>query len=225
MPLQLRIQGNLLLSCKGSFPTHTEHCPANQPLLSCVLSRSVVYDSLRPHGLYPTRFLCPWGFSRQEYWSGLPALLHRICPTQGRNPGPPHCRWILYHLSHWGSPWIQVAYSFSRVTFQCRNWTRSSWTASGFFTNWATREALFPHSQGYFYLSPAPASSCDDPNLSECDRILQINLPISFWLLRACFLVFMLSSLKGKRLWVKSICTFFLNHVLLKTFNFIVLPT
>ena len=24
------------------------------------------------HGLYPSRLLCPWRFSRQEYWSGLP---------------------------------------------------------------------------------------------------------------------------------------------------------
>ena len=38
----------------------------------CVLRRSVMPDSLRPHGLQPTRLLCPWGFSRQEYWSGLP---------------------------------------------------------------------------------------------------------------------------------------------------------
>ena len=36
--------------------------------LWCVLSRSVVSDSLRPHA----RLLCPWGFSRQEYWNGLP---------------------------------------------------------------------------------------------------------------------------------------------------------
>ena len=35
-------------------------------------SRSVVSDSLRPHGLQPTRLLRPWNFSRQEYWSGLP---------------------------------------------------------------------------------------------------------------------------------------------------------
>ena len=38
----------------------------------CVVSRSVVSDSLKPHGLKPARLLCPWGFSRQEYWSGLP---------------------------------------------------------------------------------------------------------------------------------------------------------
>ena len=38
----------------------------------CVLSRSVMSNSSRPHVLQPARFLCPWGFSRQEYWSGLP---------------------------------------------------------------------------------------------------------------------------------------------------------
>ena len=37
-----------------------------------VLSRSIMSDSFRPHGLEPTRLLCPWGFSKQEYWSRLP---------------------------------------------------------------------------------------------------------------------------------------------------------
>ena len=32
------------------------------------------------------------------------ALLQGIFPTQGSNPGLPHCRWILYCLSHQGSP-------------------------------------------------------------------------------------------------------------------------
>ena len=50
--------------------------------MCCVLSHSVVSNSLRPHGLYPTRLFCPWGFSRHEYWSGLP------CPSPGRLPNP-----------------------------------------------------------------------------------------------------------------------------------------
>ena len=47
-----------------------------------------------------------WGFSRQEYWSGLP------CPPQGDppNPGLLHCRQILFHLSHQGSPIGTVLY-------------------------------------------------------------------------------------------------------------------
>ena len=41
-------------------------------------------NSLRSHGLYPARLLCPWilGFSRQEYWSGLPF------PSSGDFPNP-----------------------------------------------------------------------------------------------------------------------------------------
>ena len=35
---------------------------------------------------------------------GSLSLLHWIFPTQGSNPGLPHCRQILYHLSHQRSP-------------------------------------------------------------------------------------------------------------------------
>ena len=35
---------------------------------------------------------------------GCHAFLRRIFPTQGLNPGLPHCWWILYYLSHRGSP-------------------------------------------------------------------------------------------------------------------------
>ena len=36
---------------------------------------------------------------------GCHFLLQGISPTQRLNPGFLHCRWILYHLSHQGSPW------------------------------------------------------------------------------------------------------------------------
>ena len=35
---------------------------------------------------------------------GCHALLQGIFPTQRLNPGLPHCKWILYCLSHQGSP-------------------------------------------------------------------------------------------------------------------------
>ena len=35
---------------------------------------------------------------------GCLALLQGIFPTQGLNPGLLHCRWILYQMSHQGSP-------------------------------------------------------------------------------------------------------------------------
>ena len=50
--------------------------------LCAVFSHSVMCDSLQPHGLQPARLLCPWGFSRQEYWSGL------SCPPPGDLPNP-----------------------------------------------------------------------------------------------------------------------------------------
>ena len=44
------------------------------------------------------------GFTRQEYWVGSHSLLQGIFLTQGWNLGLLHCRWILYRLSHQGSP-------------------------------------------------------------------------------------------------------------------------
>ena len=43
-------------------------------------------------------------FSRQEYWSALPFPSPGIFPIQGSNPGLPHYRQTLYHLSYQGSP-------------------------------------------------------------------------------------------------------------------------
>ena len=47
-----------------------------------MLSHSVMRSSLQPHRLQLARLLCPQGFSREEYWSGLP------CPPPGDLPNP-----------------------------------------------------------------------------------------------------------------------------------------
>ena len=60
-----------------------------------------VSDSLRPHGLYS-----PWNSPGQNTGVGRLSLLQGIFPIQGLNPGLLHCRWILYQLSHLGSPWL-----------------------------------------------------------------------------------------------------------------------
>ena len=72
---------------------------------------------------------------------GCHALLQGIFPTQGSNPGLPHCGQILYHLSHQGSPRILewVTYPFSRGSSQPRNQTRISCIIGRFFINWATK--------------------------------------------------------------------------------------
>ena len=83
-------------------------------------------------------------FSRPEYWSGYPFPSPGVFLTQGSNPGLPHCRQILYQLSHKGSPRIQewVAYPFSSESFQPMNWTRVSPMVGRFFTNRAIRGVL-----------------------------------------------------------------------------------
>ena len=102
-------------------------------------SHSVTSDSLPPLGLYS-----PLHYPSQNTGVGNLFLLQGIFPTQGSKPGLPHCRWILYQLSHKGSPRILkwVAYPFSRGSSQPRNWTRVSCIAGGFFTNWAIREVF-----------------------------------------------------------------------------------
>ena len=67
-------------------------------------------DCLQPHGLDSPR-----NSSDQNTGEGSLSLLQGIFPTQGSNPGLPHCRRILYQLCHKGSPRILewVAYPFS----------------------------------------------------------------------------------------------------------------
>ena len=52
-------------------------------------SRLVVSDSLRPHGLYPTRLLHPWDFPGKVTGVGFHFLLQSIFLTQVSNPGLP----------------------------------------------------------------------------------------------------------------------------------------
>ena len=61
-------------------------------------SRSIMSDSLWTHGLYS-----PWNSPGQNTGVGSLSLLQGIFPTQGLNPGVPHCRRILYQLNHRGS--------------------------------------------------------------------------------------------------------------------------
>ena len=50
-----------------------------------VFNHSVMLDSLQPHGLQPTRLLCPWNFSCKNTGVGCHFLFQGIFPTQGLN--------------------------------------------------------------------------------------------------------------------------------------------
>ena len=86
----------------------------------------------------------PWNSPGQNTGVGSLSLLQEIFPSQGSNPGLLHCRWILYQLSHKGSPRILewVAYPFSSRFSRPRNRTGVSCIAGRFFTYWAIRKAL-----------------------------------------------------------------------------------
>ena len=81
-------------------------------LLEWKFSRSVVSDSLPPHGLQPTRLLRPRDFPGGSTGVGCHFLLQRIFPTQRLNPGLSQCRPTLYHLSHQESSLIHVLLPF-----------------------------------------------------------------------------------------------------------------
>ena len=70
-------------------------------------------------------FVTPWtiqsmDFSRSEV--GSLSLLQRIFPAQGSNPGLPHCRQILYHLSYQGSPNFPIQRVFKEKKLLFKVW-------------------------------------------------------------------------------------------------------
>ena len=85
-------------------PSQSSHELTNKFIKHCVQpviaseSSSLMSDCLRPQGLYS-----PWDSPGQNTGVGSLTLLQGIFPTQGSNLGLPHCRRILYQLSHQGS--------------------------------------------------------------------------------------------------------------------------
>ena len=76
---------------------------------------SIVSDCLQPHGLLPTKLLCPWDCPGKHIGVGCHAILRGSFPTQGLNPhlfGLPRdwtrislvcctCRRVLCHCATW----------------------------------------------------------------------------------------------------------------------------
>ena len=112
------------------------------------VSHSVVSDFLRPHGLQPTRLLCPWDFSGKNTGVGWHSLLQGIFPTQGSNPGLLHCRRILNLLRHQGSPYDEkVELNIGSLHFLLRAtvrgleqpWNCDKWPLTSQQEGWSSR--------------------------------------------------------------------------------------
>ena len=77
---------------------HFTICTNTRPLC-CKKNESLSFMSYS----LPSHGLCsPQNSTGQNTGGG--SLLQGIFPTQGLNPDLPHCRQIVYHLSHQGSP-------------------------------------------------------------------------------------------------------------------------
>ena len=136
-----------------------------------MLSNSVMSNSLQLHGLYRLPGSSAHGDSPgKNTVVGCHVLFQGIFPIQGSNPGLPHCRWILYYLSHQGKPRILewVAYPFSKGSSQLRNWTGVSGIEYKFFTSLS-----YEGTQSFLYL---------DLNLSSCSYLLIFPHFLSFFL-------------------------------------------
>ena len=96
----------------------------------CVVAQScpTLYDPMdwQPLGLQPATLLCPWGFSKQEYWSGLICLLPGSS-WLGMEPSSPVCRRTFYCLS-------------------CQLLINGSWL----YRRWVICLLLFPATVGFF---------------------------------------------------------------------------
>ena len=76
--------------------------------LDCaVLICSPMSNSFQPHGLVAHQAPLSMGILQAGMleWVVMP-ILQGIFPSQQSNPGLPHCRWVLYHLSYQESPKI-----------------------------------------------------------------------------------------------------------------------
>ena len=111
------------------------------------VNHSVLSDSLRTHGLQPARLLCPWNFSGQEYWNGLPFP----SPGESSQPRDWTCiscigRLVLYH---WATREALGKFGFSCkpevLTFLLKLMTIS------YFLHWSSRSLLITTISFNFY--------------------------------------------------------------------------
>ena len=70
----------------------------------CCFRHSLMSDSLGPHGLQPSRLLCPLDFPGKNTGVGCHFFLQGIFLTQGLNPRLLHWQTDSFPWSHQGSP-------------------------------------------------------------------------------------------------------------------------
>ena len=95
-PTWLHIPGCLSLD---EWSHHHDYLGCEDLFCTVLCIHSVMSSCLWSHGLYSS-----WNSLGQNTGVGSWSLLQGFFLTQASNPGLPHCRQILYQLSHQGSP-------------------------------------------------------------------------------------------------------------------------
>ena len=73
-------------------------------------------NAMQPRELQPARLLCPWGFPRQEYWSGLPFPSLGDLSNPGIEPTSPTLAGGFFTTEPPGrSMWIYTSLQFTFV--------------------------------------------------------------------------------------------------------------
>ena len=128
-------------------------CSASHPCGTVTQLCPTLFDLLDSSRQAP---LCPWGFSRQEYWSGLP------CPPPGDlpNPGIKPSRIEGGFFTSWATREVHEYWSGELIPSPGDLPDPGIELASpafsgGFFTSWATREAIPGGSQPLLVISCA----------------------------------------------------------------------
>ena len=99
--------------------------PPGKPII--MMKVKVKFAQLCPTLCDPMDYTCdsPWDSTAQNTGVGSLSLFQGIFPIQGSNPCLPHCRQILYQLSHKGSPIMILGSKKKLCAFSY--WVYSEW--------------------------------------------------------------------------------------------------
>ena len=140
--IELVIPSNYLILCHPLLLP-----PSIFPIIRVFLNESVLCIrqpkywsfsfSISPSNEYSGSLNSPWNSLGQNAGVGSLSLLQGIFPTQGSNPGLPHCRQILNQLSHKGNP--EASFRLYHINYEniysLHNWILFSFFGQPFYSD------------------------------------------------------------------------------------------
>ena len=97
-------------SCKTCMQVKKQQLEPDMEQWTCSKLGKEYIKVVHCHPAYLSHMYSPWNFPGQHTEMGSLSLLQGIFPTQGSNPGLPHCRQILY-VSVFNLSWGDETYT------------------------------------------------------------------------------------------------------------------